>query len=145
MLSAQDRSEIGDLNARFAWSLDLHDFDALRELLTEDVHYVSVGREFFDREAVVASFQARDQPRTTRHGLGNVLLTEVAEGVVDGRSSWQTWASRSEPAQDGSVEAYMVADFLDTYVRTELGWRIAERVIVPVFRNPDLSPGAHRA
>jgi hypothetical protein len=35
---------------------------------------------------------------------------------------------------------FLVADMDDIYVRTGDGWRIAERRITPIFRNPDVPP-----
>lgn len=140
-LSAEVRASIGDLNARFAWALDLHDFDALHAVLAPDVHYVSVGREFHDAEATIASFRARTSARTTRHGLGNLLLEPVDDDAVRGRSSWHTFASNDDPPRPG-VPLFMVADFSDAYRRTSEGWRIAERIITPVFRDASLAPGA---
>ena len=137
-LTQADRSALQDLNARFAWALDDHEFDALRAVLAPDVHYVSVSREFHDLEAVLASFKARTGARTTRHGLGNLLLSADGPGRAKGRSSWFTFASNEDPPS--GVEVYMVADFRDTYVLTEDGWRIAERAIIPIFRRPDLGP-----
>ena len=138
-LAAGAREAIGELNARFAWALDLHDFDALRGILTPDVHYVAVGREFHDAEAVIASFFARAPARTTRHGLGNLLLESLDDETVSGRSSWHTFASNEDPPLAG-VHLFMVADFSDVYRRTPGGWRIAERIITPVFRDPSLAP-----
>lgn len=133
------RAAIADLNARFAWALDLHDWPALREMLAPDVHYVSVGREFHDVDAVVESFRARDPVRITRHGLGNLLLTPAATGDVLGRGSWHTFAS-NDPDR-GGVPLFMVADFHDIYRHDAHGtWRIAERVITPVFRDDLLAP-----
>jgi hypothetical protein len=143
VLTADVRASIGDLNARFAWALDLHDFDSLRTILTPDVHYVSVDREFHDAEATIASFQARASTRTTRHGLGNLLLQPAGDDEVTGRSSWHTFATNDDPPHPG-VPVFMVADFSDVYRRTALGWRIAERIITPVFRDPSLAPAAPR-
>ncbi|GAA4431033.1 hypothetical protein GCM10023169_35170 [Georgenia halophila] len=136
------RAAIGDLNARFAWALDLHEFDMLREIFTPDVHYVSVGREFHDVEALIASFHARTGTRTTRHGLGNLLLQDDAGNTVTGRGSWHTFASNDDgPAPLADFDVYMVADFDDTYVVDADGtWRIAARRITPVFRRADLAP-----
>lgn len=140
-LDLETRAAIGDLNARFAWALDLGDPDALREVLAPDVHYVSVGREFHDVEQVIASFLARKGTRTTRHGLGNLLLEKGPDGTILGRGSWHTFASNDDPPV--GVPLYMVADFHDVYRRLpEVGWRIAERIIRPVFRAPVLAPGA---
>ena len=138
-LADEDRLALQELNAAFAWALDDQNYDALRAILTPDVHYVSVGREFHDVEAVIASFQARTGTRTTRHGLGNLMLTAAGPDEARGRSSWFTFASTDDPPQ--GVETYMVADFTDRYVRGTNGrWLIAERIITPVFRRPELGP-----
>ncbi|MFD7937442.1 nuclear transport factor 2 family protein [Streptomyces sp. NPDC059755] len=91
------RAAIAELNARFSWALDLHDWSELREVLAPDVHYVSTGREFHDAESVIASFEGRTGARTTRHGLGNLLLRAGPGGTVLGRSSRHTSASNTEP------------------------------------------------
>lgn len=134
------RVELADLNARFAWALDLHDFDALRDLLAPDVHYAGGNGEFHDADAVIASFRARPGTRTTRHGLGNLLLRDGPHATVLGRSSWHTFAANTDPAP-GGVPLFMVADFHDIYARDAHGsWRITERVIAPVFRDDALAP-----
>ncbi|NDK31940.1 nuclear transport factor 2 family protein [Nesterenkonia haasae] len=137
-LAPADRSALQELNARFAWALDDHEFDALREILMPEAHYVSVGREFQDLETIIASFKARTESRTTRHGMGNLLLSADGPGRATGRSSWFTFASNAAAPTD--PEVYMVADFRDVYVLTPAGWRIAERIITPVFRRADLAP-----
>ncbi|PRY41312.1 nuclear transport factor 2 family protein [Umezawaea tangerina] len=134
------RAALADLNARFAWSLDRHRYEDLRDVLAPDVHYVGAGGELTGVEAVIASFRARTGPRTTRHGLGNLLLTPAGDGRVTALSSWHTFASNS--AHPRGVGLYQVADFADVYARGGDGdWRIAERVIRPVFREPGLAPG----
>lgn len=138
-LDPENRAALADLNARFAWALDLHDWDALSSVLAADVRYVSAGRELHGVPAVIAAFRARDAARTTRHGLGNLLLEVGGHGTVTGRGSWHTFA-RNGPADHG-VPLYMVADFHDVYARDAHGvWRIAERVIVPVFRDETRAP-----
>lgn len=87
------RAAILDLNARVAWALDLQDWDQLRDALAAEVHYVSVGRDVRGAEEVVASFRARGEERTTRHGLGNLLVREAPGETVLGHSSWYTFAS----------------------------------------------------
>lgn len=143
-LAPADRAEIQDLNARFAWALDTQDFDALVQVFTPDTHYRALEREFDDRDALIASFRARTGPRTTRHGLGNLLLTTDGPDVALGLGSWHTFAAHANhtESEPPSVQLYMVADFRDRYVRTRDGWRIAERSISPVFREAGLAPGA---
>ncbi len=130
---------LSDLNARFAWAVDRHDWAALAEILTPDVRYISVDRELHGRDAVLASFRQRPSGRTTRHGLGNLLLNGQADGTVLGLGSWHTFARNSDAVL--GVPLYMVADFTDRYARDDNGtWRIAERRITPVFRDDALAP-----
>jgi hypothetical protein len=140
----EDRAAIADLNARFAWALDRHDYDALRGILAPDVHYAGAGGEFTDAEAVIGSFRSRTGARTTRHGLGNLVLEPRGERRAAGLSSWHTFASNDDPPV--GVGLYMVADFHDLYVQREDGeWRVAERIIRPVFRDPALAPSGPHA
>jgi hypothetical protein len=133
------RAAIAELNAQFAWALDLHEWDGLRDVLAENVHYVGTGREFHNVEDVISSFRTRASTRTTRHGLGNLSLREGPAGTVLGRGSWHTFASNVWPVND--VPLFMVADFSDRYTLDgHRQWRIAERIITPVFRNDTLAP-----
>lgn len=138
-LDLATRAALTDLNARFAWALDRHDWIALGETLAPDVDYVSVGRNVRGREAVVASFQRRPAGRITRHGLGNLLLEEVSERAVRGLGSWHTFARNGDSPP--GVPLFMVADFADTYMQADGGaWRISTRYITPVFRDDALAP-----
>jgi 3-phenylpropionate/cinnamic acid dioxygenase small subunit len=135
---ADAAAEIARVNARVAAILDHHDYDELRQVLAEDVHYVSVGREFHDVDAVVASFRARATPRVTRHTLGNALVDVHDDGTATGWSVWTTFAAS---AAGTPPRVFMVADFADRYVHSPGGaWLIAERIITPVFRDPALAP-----
>lgn len=138
-VDAETRSEIEELNARFAWSLDLNRFDDLYEILTDDACYTSGKTERRGAASIVASFTNRQGIRTTRHGWTSLTLTRVDAVTVSGRSAWFCYAHNSHPPVS-STSTYMVADFLDTYRRTDGGWRIATRTIVPVFRDAALAP-----
>lgn len=139
-LDPDERAAIADLNARWAWAVDDRAYDELRELLTDDVHWVGHGGELNGLEAVVASYAGRPAAtRTTRHGLGNLLLEKVDERTARGRSTWHNFASNDDPP--GPPAVYLVADFRDTYLRGDDGrWRIAERIIEGVFRDPARGP-----
>lgn len=139
--AADDVRAIAELSARFAQILDLRAYEELRDILAADVHYVSVGREFHDVEAVIASFRARTGDRVTRHTLGNAVVTATGHGRATGWSVWTTFAAE-EPGPT-PPRVYMVADFADLYIRLDSGaWRIAERIITPIFRDDALAPGA---
>lgn len=135
----ETRAALTDLNASFAWALDRQAWDLLGETLDAAVDYVSSGRALRGRDAVVASFRRRPPGRTTRHGLGNLLLTPADGGRVRGLGSWHTFARNGNP--EPGVPLFMVADFDDVYTRGDDGrWRIAARHITPVFRDDDLAP-----
>ena len=134
----ESRAEIAELNASFAWALDRQEWDSLRHVLAGDVRYVGVGGELNGSEAVIASFRSRPTGRTTRHGLGNLSLSDGPGDTVLGRSSWHTFAGNGPVV---GVPLFMVADFDDIYARDERRrWRIAERVITPVFRDHTRAP-----
>jgi hypothetical protein len=140
-LAADDLRAITALGARFAQILDLRDYDGLRDVLAADVHYVSVGREFHDIEAVIADFRARTGDRVTRHTLGNAVISLSGPRRATGWSVWSTFAGDGTGSTPPRV--FMVADFMDVYVRLDSGaWRIAERIITPIFRDDALAPGA---
>lgn len=141
VLTPETRAELGDLLALFAWSLDHGKYGRLREVFTPDVRYTSASHDCHTVEELIDLFEARTGPRTTRHCLGGLLLTGRADGSVQGDSTWHTWATNGTDP-DGPVRLYMVADFDDRFVLTDVGWRIAERVITPVLRDATLAPGA---
>ncbi|MFC7402946.1 nuclear transport factor 2 family protein [Citricoccus sp. GCM10030269] len=139
-VSAETRAAIADLDSRWAWAVDRHQYEALREILAPDVTYSGHHGELRGAETVIASYRARTGTRTTRHGLGNQVLGQVDETTVRGISTWHNFAS-NDPSP-GVPQVYLIADFADTYVRLESGWRLGERVIRGVFRDPRLAPDA---
>lgn len=141
MLTPETRAELGDLLALFGWSLDHQQYGRLRHVFTPDVRYLSTTHDCHGVEELIGQFKARTGSRTTRHCLGNLLLTDRVDGTVESDSTWQTWAS-NDAQRGGPVHMYMVADFHDRFVLSEVGWRIAERVITPVLRDATLAPGA---
>jgi len=133
------RCEIEQLNARYAWSLDLQDYVGLREVFTPDAVYASRGQTFVGAEQIIASFAGRESGRTTRHGWSSLWLAAEPDRTVSGRSTWFCFAGfGSIPAPRADV--YTVADFHDTYILAPQGWRIAQRTIVPIFRDSALAP-----
>jgi len=143
-LTVEDRLEIQELNARFAFAVDRHDYGALREVFVPDAHYVSTnGTDLTGLEALIAWFESRVTPgaaRVTRHGLSGLIITGVDAHSATGVSTWHTFATNE--ATPSRVPLFQVADFADRYVRVDGRWWIAERVTSPVFRDESLAPGA---
>ncbi len=134
-----DRAAIEELNARFAWALDLQEFEKLRRVFTPDARYTSGTAVREGVGAIVAGFTTRTGIRTTRLGWSSLTL-EAAGDEVHGRSSWYAFAA-NQAAPVAGTGTYMVADFIDVYVSIpDVGWRIAARTIRPVFRDAELAP-----
>ncbi|GHF79829.1 hypothetical protein FHX82_005819 [Amycolatopsis bartoniae] len=134
-----ERAAIEELNARFAWALDLGEFDNLRQVFTSEARYVSGERIYAGVDAIVSRFTARTGPRTTRHGWSSLTLQATGDKIY-GLSSWYTFAANQDAPISGTG-VYLVADFVDIYVSiADVGWRIAERTIHPVFKDERLAP-----
>ncbi|NUL45337.1 nuclear transport factor 2 family protein [Cellulosimicrobium funkei] len=141
-VSADVRAAITDLDSRWAWAIDHRDYEALREILAPGVRYVGHSGELHGIDEVIASYQSRTGHRTTRHGLSNQVLWREGTSTVRGESTWHNFASNESPP--GPPQVYLIADFLDTYVRLDGSWRLEKRVIRGVFRDPGLAPaGPH--
>lgn len=70
------------------------------------------------REAILAAFLAR-RPRTTRHFCSNVVIDVAGPDSATGRSAMLLFTSKEGPP--------LVGGFEDRFVRTDEGWRFAER------------------
>lgn len=147
-LSAQlaDRLAIEELNAAFCRSLDSQQYDDLADLLTPDALYRSGPKPLGGSAAVVAFFKGRAgqiAPRTTRHMQSGLRLSFAADGrEASGLSVAIAYAGHG-PAPVDQAAPFMVADFQDVYLKGDDGlWRIKERIISPVLRNPDMAPQA---
>lgn len=69
------------------------------------------------REAILAAFLARPA-RTTRHICSNIVIDVESEDLARGESAMLLFTGAAEP---------LVGSFHDRFVRTDEGWRFAER------------------
>lgn len=108
------------LIARYANRNDAADWEALAAL------YAAGGRMarptapddwIAGREAILAAFRARPA-RLTRHICSNVEITVVDADTALGESAMLLFTGEGPPR---------VGSFLDRFVRTQDGWRFAER------------------
>lgn len=126
------KSAIAELITRYANLLDASDWDAVAALYTEDgrMNRPTAPDDFIaGRSAILASFKARP-PRTTRHIIANVLV--ALEGEARATATSQILLYTGDGANPGdppllSTAVPLVGSYRDRLVRTELGWRFAER------------------
>ena len=144
------RAEVDALLADWAWHLDHHDYDAVAGLFTEDALFVTGAVELRGRSAIKRRYTERVVARSTRHtysGLRVSLVAEDSRATADGRpaqvratSTWVNYAVNA-PAPADEVGVYLVADFDDVLTWcADDRWRISERRIIPVFRDPSRAP-----
>jgi hypothetical protein len=148
------RAEIDAVLADWAWHLDHGDYDAVTELFTEDALFISGAVKLRGRPAIKNRYTERVVARSTRHTYSG-LRVSAADGDpqpgrgsapsdrparVRARSTWVNFAVNA-PVPADNVGVYLVADFDDelTWCADDR-WRISERRIIPVFRDPSRAP-----
>jgi uncharacterized protein (TIGR02246 family) len=154
------RAEIDAVLADWAWHLDHGDYAAVAALFTEDALFVTGAVELRGRPAIENRYTEREHVRTTRHTYSGLRVSPVAGDPADEGSAagvrfragprdparvraLSTWvnfaANRPAPVDDAGV--YQVADFHDVLTWCDDDqWRISERRIIPVFRDPSRAP-----
>ena len=144
------RAEIDAVLADWAWHLDHGDYAALVELFTENALFITGAVELRGRPAIKNRYTERLVVRSTRHTYSGLRVKPVAEdssaaadgrpALVRARSTWVNFAVNA-PAPADDVGVYLVADFDDVLTWCDDDrWRISERRITPVFRNPARAP-----
>jgi len=104
----------------FAFFSDHREFEALGALFTEQGTMTRpAGNRLVGRAAIVKSYQARLPGRITRHICTNIRVTvESAE-----RARGFTYAVVYSPGGNPRF-----GEFVDEFLRTPEGWRIAPRI-----------------
>jgi hypothetical protein len=146
------RAEIDAVLADWAWHLDHGEYDELVELFTEDALFISGAAELRGRAAIKNRYTERTVVRATRHLYSGLRLSpvdgawspgggaDVHPARVRARSTWVNYAVNA-PAPVDDVGVFLVADFDDVFTRgADSRWRISERRIIPVFRDPARAP-----
>lgn len=141
------RAEIDAVLADWAWHIDHGDYDAVVELFTEDALFVTGAVELRGRSAIKHRYTERLVVRSTRHMYSGLRVSPVTGDAGDARpatvraySTWLNFAANA-PAPVDDVGVYLVADFHDILTRCDDDrWRISERRIIPVFRDPSRAP-----
>ena len=129
------RLAIEDLNAEFVYLLDHLLVEPLVELFTEDALYTHGERRTQGRAALRVLFEARAASgrRTTRHLYSGLRIHIHDARAASGYCVCASFAADSLPPIP-HAEPFLVADFIDEYVRGEDSkWRIARRDIQRIF------------
>ena len=137
-----DRLEVQDLMIRYARSIDTQDYELLDSCFIPDAHvdYTQSGGTKGPYPEVRAWLEKALAPfATMMHFIGNTTIE------FDGdKASSRTYVINPMgfPNPDGTLHMFTVgAHYVDKLVRTDQGWRIAERIEEAVYMDGTL-PGA---
>lgn len=125
-LSAEDRFEIQDLYAAYAFRYDRGEAEAWADLFTSDGTFGRAGEEPAQGREELERFVAENlgaNPGVTHH-TSNV----VAEPDGPDRAIGGAYALVVRVDEDGAVRLRNVGTYQDELVRTPAGWRFAARV-----------------
>ncbi|MEV4559591.1 nuclear transport factor 2 family protein [Kitasatospora sp. NPDC049285] len=125
-----DAEQLRQLLARFSHAFDNADDEALGTVFAADgvIELARTGAVFTGLEEI-RKFARDLGPTSPDHQTVDTVLTADPDGTVRGRSRYLVLLA------DGSVHN---GEYLDRYVRTPDGWRIAHRRSVP--RYPQTHP-----
>jgi hypothetical protein len=143
LTSLQDRAEIADLLARYCVALDTREFEMLETVFTSDAH-IDYGNEFASGVGApwFTAFATAGLASTTatHHQLGTSIV-QLSDAGAEGRT-YVVAQHVGRGDLEGSL--FTVAGwYLDRFVSTDQGWRIAERAFVSVWTdgNADVLSG----
>jgi len=121
-----------DLIVKFAVLNDARDAAGLAELFADDgVMIRPDGSRLEGRAVIAAAYADKPADRLTCHLVANVLVDVQSENEASGTSSVLLWsasaADEAGPFGRPAAARQVVGEFHDRFVKTESGWRIAER------------------
>jgi hypothetical protein len=117
----------------FAYLSDLQDYLGLAALFTNDgVMIRPTGDPLVGRAAILKSYQSRPAGRLTRHICTNILITVESADRATGLTYAIVYSANANEPPIGHFgqkadPRSLVGEFLDEFVRTSEGWRIATR------------------
>ena len=120
--------------------VDQREFEKAVALFTPDVDWVGLGVPLLGREEILEALHAALGNSTARHVLTNTVVDVIDEDHAEARS-YNTLSTSHETTFEVGDRAIayegpnILADMSEQLVRTEEGWRIAQRRAVGIFRH----------
>ena len=122
----RDKHAIAEVCYRYAFALDARDWTALQTCFTVDATaYYRDQNPSHGYLAIETRIRSALAPlSSTQHLIGNVLVTLAGD---EADSVCYLQAQHVRPGTDGGDTFIIAGRYLDRFVRTPDGWRIAQR------------------
>lgn len=128
------------LTTAFAVHLDNRRYEEVADLFKSDALYNPRGRPYRGRQQILEYLHSRPASRRSRHVIANQFVQVVDPRTATGECTLLYFVhegslTETTPAPLAGIE--LVGDYLDRFVLTDSGWRIAERIGRVVFQRRD--------
>lgn len=120
-LEAAEALQIHEVLARYAHCIDNRDWDQLPTIFTEDVRFGGPGSYTASRDEIVERIEQVTPYHP--HYTTDTVITRLPKDA-QGRERARSWSKYFIVRHDRSLAS---GDYLDEWVRTDSGWRIAQR------------------
>jgi hypothetical protein len=139
MEALADRLAVQDVLTRYVWALDTKTFDDLDQVFTADafIDYTSSGG-IKGQYPEVKEWLANVLPHfpTYQHYVTNTDITIDGDRAT---SRCALYNPMGHQKKEGAISFFLVgAEYHDKLVRTDSGWRIAERIEKTMWTDGDL-------
>ncbi len=126
-IEVADRLAIADVLARYCRGIDRCDAAELGEVFTSDARLDYGSGAAPIGEVIAGLMQGLGAMRLTQHAISNTICR-----IAGHRAKAETYciATHILPGEDGEIELVVGGRYLDTLVKADGIWRIAERLYV---------------
>lgn len=132
----QTEAELVRLSHAFAYCMDYHDYDQLIEMFTPDAVWDRVLHVHRGHDEIREALAQRYTHVLIRHVSTNFYFRHISadevRGVIYNMSYYGNYENPGEAPVAFEGQGFLL-EFHDRYVRTEQGWRFAERIARPAL------------
>jgi uncharacterized protein (TIGR02246 family) len=122
------------LSIQYCIAVDARDYDTFAGLFTEDAVWTTPDKRQWKGHAGIREFTSKIDAKLIRHLASNILVDVLDEDRARGGSSTTVYRYMGDEVPAPMDGPSLIVENRDEYRRTAKGWRIASRVIVPVFK-----------
>ena len=131
--AAAIKSACKDLVLDYAYYRDRPDPEGVAAVFTEDAKLEVLGQTFIGRDKIQARIEAGRGGPVFRHMMSTIRIFPENQNQASGVSYVTVYSAPPGEGPRSISNVAAVGEYHDRFVRTEDGWKIAERKFVFVF------------